>query len=308
MRLSKKDDSMNRLQINRRQFIRTSTVAVAGAALLPRAFAAATKRTATDQVTLGKTGVKLSRLGIGTGSNNGHEQTAAGKEAFIKMIHHAYDSGITYIDTAERYATFTWIGDAIKGLPREKLFIQSKIPTPADDILAAIDTHRKTFNTDYIDSLLVHCQTDEGWTDKWKRAMDGFNEAKEKKWIRAKGVSCHTIGALRTAVASDWVETHLVRINPQGKYMDTARDVWNRNANIDVDPVMEQIKVMHAKGHGVIGMKIFGNGDFKDPADREKSMRFAMSKPEIDAIVIGLKNPAEIDEAIQKLNSILAEG
>jgi 1-deoxyxylulose-5-phosphate synthase len=296
---------MNR--INRRQFIRTSAVAIAGTALLPHALAAATRRTATDQVTLGNTGIKLSRLGIGTGSNNGHEQTAQGKEAFIKMIRHGYDSGITYIDTAERYATFPWIADAIKGLPREKLFIQSKIPTPSDDILAAIDSHRKNFNTDYVDSMLVHCMTDAKWTDTWKRAMDGFNEAKEKKWIRAKGVSCHTIGALRTAVASDWTDTHLVRINPQGKYMDADKSAWGPNASVEVDPVMEQIKSMHAKGHGVIGMKIFGNGDFKDPADREKSIRFAMSKPEINAIVIGMINPAQIDEAIGKINSILAE-
>jgi predicted aldo/keto reductase-like oxidoreductase len=299
---------MNRFQINRRQFIRTSAVAAASAALLPRAFAAtAAKRTAIDQVTLGNTGIKLSRIGIGTGSSNGHEQTAEGKEAFIKMIRHGYDSGITYIDCAERYATFPWIADAIKGLPREKLFIQSKIPTPSDDILAVIDSHRKNFNTDYVDSMLVHCMTDEKWTDTWKRAMDGFNEAKEKKWIRAKGVSCHTIGALRTAVSSDWTETHLVRINPQGKYMDAAKSAWGPNAIAEVDPVMEQIKSMHAKGHGVIGMKIFGNGDFKDPADREKSMRFAMSKPEINAIVIGFINPAQIDEALGKLNSILAE-
>ena len=302
---------MNRLQINRRQFIRNSAVAVAGAAVLsrtlPSAFAAATKRTATDQVTLGKTGIKLSRLGIGTGVNNGHDQTGAGKEAFIKMIRHGYDSGITYLDCAERYATFPWMGEAIKGLPREKLFIQSKIPTPSDDILAVIDSHRKNFNTDYIDSLLVHCMTDEKWTDSWKRAMDGYNEAKEKKWIRAKGVSCHTIGALRTAVASDWPETHLVRINPEGKYMDGAQAAWGPNAVVEVDPVMEQIKTMHAKGHGVIGMKIFGNGDFKDPVEREKSIRFAMSKPEIDAIVIGFTSPEQIDEAIQKMNNVLAE-
>jgi len=298
---------MNRLQINRRQFIRTSAVAVAGAALLPRAFAAATKRTATDQVTLGKTGVKLSRLGIGTGSNNGHEQAGPGKEAFIKMIRHGYDSGLTYIDCAERYATFNWIGDAIKDLPREKLFLQSKVPGQPEDVLAAIDHHRKTFNTDYIDSLLIHCMTDDKWTDNWKRIMDGFNEAKEKKWILAKGVSCHTIGALRSAVASDWTETHLVRINPLGRYMDTEKEVWSPKVTIPVDPVLEQIKTMSAKGHGVIGMKIFGNGDFKDPADREKSLRFAMSKPEINAIVVGMSSPEQIDGTIKMLNGVLAE-
>src|SRR5882672_9412019 len=103
---------MKRQSINRRQFIRASAVAAAGTALLstwsvPSLFAAtAAKRTATDQVTLGNTGIKLSRLGIGTGVNSGHDQVGAGKEAFIKMIHHAYDQGITYIDCAERYETF----------------------------------------------------------------------------------------------------------------------------------------------------------------------------------------------------------
>jgi predicted aldo/keto reductase-like oxidoreductase len=305
---------MKRQKITRRRFIQTSAVAVAGTALLsrwtlPSAFAAATKRTATDQVTLGNTGIKLSRVGIGTGSNNGHDQTRPGKEAFIKMIHHGYDSGITYIDTAERYATFPWIADAIKGLPREKLFIQSKLPGKPEDVLAAIDNHRKTFNTDYVDSLLIHCMQDETWTDGYKRIMDGLTEAKEKKWIRAKGVSCHTLGALTSAVKSDWTETHLVRFNPMGRYMDTPtpKEVWNRNLAVDVDPVLEQIKSMHAKGHGVIAMKIFGNGDFKDPAEREKSLRFVLSKPEVDAFVIGLTSPEQIDEALTKINSILAE-
>lgn len=300
-------------QINRRQFIRTSAAAAAGTALLsgwaiPNALAAATApRTAIDQVTLGSTGIKLSRLGIGTGVNSGHDQVGAGKEAFIKMIRHAYDSGITYIDCAQRYETFPWIGDAIKGLPREKLFIQSKVPDQPTDVLAAIDHHRKTFNTDYIDSLLIHCMTKEGWTDDFKRVMDGFSEAKEKKWIRAKGVSCHTIGALRNAVDSDWTEVHLVRVNPQGRYMDDVKSAWGPDAKADVAPVIEQIKAMHAKGHGVIGMKIFGNGDFKNKDERERSIRFAMAKPEINAVVIGFTSPEQIDDAIRTINMILVE-
>jgi 1-deoxyxylulose-5-phosphate synthase len=303
---------MKRNQLTRRQFIQTSAVALAGTALLSpwsviNSSAAVTKRTATDQVTLGKTGIKLSRLGIGTGVNSGHDQIGAGKDAFVKMVRHAYDSGITYIDTAERYETFPWIGECIKGLPREKLFIQSKVPGQPQDILATIDRHRKNFNTDYIDSLLIHCMTKDGWTDEWKRVMDGFNEAKEKKWIRAKGVSCHTLAALQNAVDSDWTEVHLVRVNPLGRYMDGVKSAWGPDASVDVTPVVDQIKTMHAKGHGVIGMKIFGNGDFKNPDDREKSIRFAMSKPEIDAIVIGFTAPEQIDEAIQRMNRILAE-
>jgi predicted aldo/keto reductase-like oxidoreductase len=305
---------MKQNRVNRRGFLRTSA-ALAGTALLARwpvgdaraATAAAVKRTASDQVTLGNTGVKLSRLGVGTGSSNGWEQVEQGKEAFIKLIRHAYDQGLTYIDTAERYQTFGWIAEAIKGLPREKLFIQSKVPDRPEDVLSVIDKHRKTFDTDYIDSLLIHCMVREGWTDQWKRVMDGFNEAKEKKWIRAKGVSCHTFPALRNATDSEWTEVHLVRVNPQGRFMDTASPRFSGDIKADVNAVMEQVKAMHAKGRGVIGMKIFGNGDFRDPAEREKSMRFAMSCKEIDAVVIGFTTPQQVDEAIERMNRALAE-
>ena len=298
--------------INRRQFIHASA-ALAGAALLSpwglseSCAAADVKRTAVDQVTLGKTGIKLSRLGIGCGSENGAIQTARGKGAFIELIHHAYDRGITYIDTAESYQTFGLIADAIKGLPREKLFIQSKVDGRPDDVLAVIDHHRKTFNTDYVDSLLVHCMTRRVWTDQWKRVMDAFNTAQERKWIRAKGVSCHTLPALRAAVASNWTEVHLVRVNPQGAYTDGEVADWSGEIRHDISPVIQEIKTAHEKGRGVIGMKIFGNGTFIDPADREKSIRFAMACKEIDAVVIGFKTKEEIDEGIERINRALAE-
>ena len=99
----------------------------------------------------------------------------------------------------------------------------------------------------------------------------------------------------------------LVRINPEGKYMDGIKSAWGPAATVDVNPVLEQIKTMHAKGHGVIGMKIYGNGDFKTPEERDKSVRFAMSKPEINAIVVGFTQPGHIDGTIERMNRILAE-
>jgi 1-deoxyxylulose-5-phosphate synthase len=302
---------MKHRALSRRHFIQTSA-ALAGTALLSpwaicNSTAAAAKRTAADQVTLGNTGVKLSRLGIGTGVNNGGDQFILGKEAFIKLIRYAYDQGITYIDCAERYQTFGWIGECIKGLPREKLFIQSKVWGRPEDVMGEIDRHRKIFDTDYIDSLLVHCMTRENWTDEWKRVRDSFDEAKEKKWIRSKGVSCHTLPALRNAVSSDWAQAHLVRVNPQGKHMDISNSTADGNVAGNINPVIEQIKAMKEKGRGVIGMKIFGNGDFRNPDDREKSIRHAMACKEIDAIVIGFTGTKEIDEAIERINRALAE-
>jgi 1-deoxyxylulose-5-phosphate synthase len=293
----------------RRRFIARAAVVTGAAYVAPALLSAvppAGKRTAADQVELGRTGIKLSRLGFGAGSNSGNVQKDLGQETFNRLIRYAYDQGITYIDCAQSYATFEWIGPAIKGLPREKLFLQSKIPGQPKDVLAAIDRHRKVFDTDYIDSMLIHCMVKQGWTDELKGVMDGFAEAKSRKWIRAKGVSCHSLPALRAATASDWTDVHLVRVNPQAVWIDGPEQTWNKSGT-DVTPVVEEIKAMHAKGHGVIGMKLCGNGEFTAAQDREKAARFAMAHPEIHAVVIGFKSTQEIDEAIGRINRALAE-
>jgi predicted aldo/keto reductase-like oxidoreductase len=305
---------MNEISLNRRTFLK-NTLTATGALVLGASGTlvgadSTAKRTAADQVTLGRTGLKLSRLGMGTGSNSGQVQYELGREAFNSLVRYAYDQGITYFDCAQTYRTFDWMAGAIKGLPREKLFIQSKIPGEPEDVLQAIDRHRKVYDSDYIDSMLIHCMVQDGWTDRMKRIMDGFDAAREKGWIRAKGVSCHSLPALRTATATPWAQVHLVRVNPQGRRIDGQEEqVWpDQDPGHDVSPVVTQIKAMRAKGRGVIGMKIIGNGDFVRPEDREKSIRFAMSLPELDAVVIGFKSRTEIDEAIQRMNRALAEG
>ncbi len=300
--------------LNRRTFFKQSAALAGGAVLLPlaapgsRAHAAAIKRTAADQVALGRTGITLSRLGFGTGSNSGKVQRDLGQQTFERLIRYAYDKGITYIDAAQSYQTFEWIGGAIKGLPRERLFIQSKIPGQPEDVLDAIDKHRKAFDTDYIDSMLIHCMVKPGWTDPFKRVMEGFDQAREKKWIRARGVSCHSLPALRTATASDWTDVHLVRLNPQGAAMDTPEETWNARSDAShVPAVVSEIKEMRRRGHGVIGMKLIGDGAFQTPEEREKSIGYVMGSGLCDAVVIGFKSTSEIDEAIERIDRALAQ-
>jgi predicted aldo/keto reductase-like oxidoreductase len=83
--------------------------------------------------------------------------------------------------------------------------------------------------------------------------------------------------------------------------------VWSpTDPGHEVAPVLDELKKMRARGRGVIGMKIIGDGQFVKAEDREKSIRFAMSRPELDAVVIGFKSSDEIDEAIKRMNSALA--
>ena len=301
---------MSHSRITRRHFLE-KTATLAGAALLPpkELFSAPKqKRTAADQVALGKTGLKLSRLGIGTGSNSGKVQRDLGREGFTKLIRHAYDRGITYIDTAEGYHTHEFIRDAIKGLPREKLFIQTKMPGTPEKPLEVLDRYRRELGVDYLDSVLTHYATTNNWHEERRRVLDALEEAREKKIIRARGVSCHGLPALTRATQVKWVDVHLVRINPQGRHIDGPTYEWNANGYETTLPdVTKEIKAMRAQGRGIIGMKLIGNGDFKKPEDREKSIRFAMRCGLLDAVVIGFASPAEIDEAIERIDRALAE-
>jgi predicted aldo/keto reductase-like oxidoreductase len=295
--------------ISRRQFIERAAAIAGGVVLSPLAARAAAKKTAVDIVPLGRTGLKACRLSFGCGTSSGRVQEALGQEGFNRLIRYAYDQGITHFDIAKSYRTHAMLGAAIKGLPREKIFIQTKMGGAPDNPLQEIDSYRKTYGVDYIDSLLVHCTIKPNWEEERKRVMDAMQEAKDKKIILSHGVSCHSLPALKRSVELDWVDIHLVRVNPKGVMMDTPRsDSWNAESNeTHVPPVMEQIKLMREKGRAVIGMKIMGEGRFTSPEDREKSIRFAMQPGLLDCVTIGFKNTAEVDEAIQRINSALAE-
>ncbi len=296
---------MRPTRTTRRGFLAGTAALAAGSAFTPACVTAAGKRTATDTMTLGKTGLKLSRLGMGLGSNGGNVQRNLGQAEFNRLVHYAYDRGIRYFDCAQSYKTFDWLSEAIKDLPRENLFLLSKIGGNPEKPEEIIDRHLKTFKTDYIDCMMLHCAVTPTWPEERSRLMEAIEAAKAKGKIRAKGISCHSLPALRIAAVSEWVEVNLVRVNPQAKHTDSEVQKWNAPGTV-IEPVIEQLKVMKQNNHGVIGMKLVGDGDFKNPDDREKAMRFAMAQPEIDAVVIGFKSPAEIDESIWRMNNALA--
>src|SRR4051794_11413378 len=80
--------------------------------------ASAATRTATDWVTLGKSGVKVTRLAFGTGTMSGRVQRELGQEAFTGLVRHAYDRGVRFFETSESYGDMhRMLGVALKGIP-----------------------------------------------------------------------------------------------------------------------------------------------------------------------------------------------
>lgn len=286
--------------LSRRDFLGASAAALAAGPAIGRAAAeppeAAKIAGGGDLVTLGKTDVQTSLLGLGTGTFSGREQRELGFDGFTRLVRHAFDRGVRYIDTADGYQTHPYVRQAIRGLPREKLFIQSKVRSrdPAA-ARADIERFRKELDTDYIDSLLIHYMTKTGWQTDMRPLMDVLSQAKDKGHVRAVGVSCHGMDPLVEAVLGDWVDVHLVRINPYGVKMDGQPDA-----------VADQIKRMRDKGRGVIGMKIFGESGYKSPDERRKSLQYVLGLGTVQAFTIGFTSTAQIDETLGMIEKTLA--
>jgi aryl-alcohol dehydrogenase-like predicted oxidoreductase len=291
--------------VSRRNFLGQSAAALGGLAvgahLATAATAARKLKTGADQVVLGRTGIKTSLIGIGTGSHGtGHSsnQIKLGHAKFVNLVRYAFDKGITYFDTADQYGSHIYLRDALKGLPRDRLFIQTKTrATTAEMARADIERFREELGVDYVDTLLMHCMTKGSWPTDFRPVMDVLSEAKAKGKVRAVGVSCHGIEPLRAAVNCDWVEVDLARINPVG----------GNKGRMDGTPeeVSTCLKIMHEKGKGILGMKILAEGSLNTQEKQLQSLRFVLGLGCVDAMVIGFESPEQIDQVMQRVETAL---
>jgi 1-deoxyxylulose-5-phosphate synthase len=284
--------------MQRREFLRT--VSAAGTAwffpksilnalaeqTLPRKFAA------TDTVTLGSTGIKTSRLAMGTGTvGSGHHshQTALGVQGLSDLLRNGYDNGLRFFDAADSYGSHPHVAEALKHVPRDKVTVLTKtFSRDAASARADLDRFRRELGVDYLDICLIHCVTEADWTDRYRGVMDVLSEAKQKGIIRAHGSSCHTIEALRAAAKSPWVEVDLARINPVGAYMDS-----------DPATVVGVLKEMKAAGKAVVGMKILGQGTLRNRQD--EAIKFALGQGVLDAFTIGAESKQEQEDLIRRI-------
>ena len=291
---------------SRREFLK-GTLAAGVVASHPRWADAATKRSATDWVTLGNSGVKVTRLAFGTGSWGGKVQRDLGQERFTRLVRHAYDRGIRFFETADAYSEMhEMLAIALRGLPRDSYRLMTKMRVRGDEEpKATIDRFRKELESEYFDILLLHCVRVPDWAAQYERLRDALSEAKDKKVILAHGASCHGLLPLRAFPANtDWLDVALLRINPVGTRMDTLKQTDTDDLG-DVNEVVGHIAQVRAKGTGVIGMKIIGEGLFKTPEERDASIRFVTKLGTVDSVTIGYKSEAEIDEAIARLDTHL---
>jgi aryl-alcohol dehydrogenase-like predicted oxidoreductase len=290
---------------SRRQFLKTTTSAAGALAFSPR-LPAATRPSATDWVTLGKSKVQVTRLAFGTGSFSGQVQRNLGQEGFTKLVRYAYDRGIRFFETAESYGDMhRMLGIALSGLPRESYRIMSKITTRSlGDPQQKFDELRKLANTDYFDIMLLHWQHAASWPADSARWQDGILEAQHRQTILGHGASVHGLPALRQVPSNRWLEVAMIRMNHKGVRMDS-EDYNSDGGPAAVPEVVARVHETRKAGMGVISMKLCGEGTF-NREDRQTAMRFAFRDAGVDSVTVGYKSTAEIDEAIDNLNAALA--
>ena len=288
-------------ELNRRNFIAATAGTATSLAALGKTVHAAVQSPRPPQVPLGNTGITMSRVGQGTGVHGGRRQsnqTRMGFEKLVALMRHAYDRGITFFDLADLYGTHIYFREALRSIPREKITVLSKVwwrydgnpqgwdPKSLKKIATAtLERLRHEVSTDYIDIVLLHCMSTHKWDKELRPYMDALMEAKDKKQIRAVGVSCHDFGAMETAVTCPWVDVVLARINPGGVKMDGTPE--------EVTGVLRRLK---QNGKAVIGMKIFGEGQLA--GRKEECVRFAQNLGLLDAMTIGFEKPEQIDDML----------
>ena len=290
-------------KINRRQFLLAGTAGLAGLSVAGKGMAgniySLANDVVVDKVKLGNTGLTVSRMAMGTGTrgyNRSSNQTRAGMDHFKRMLNHAYERGIRFYDMADFYGSMPFVGESMKGLPRENITLLSKMLTYEDGstmnepVSQLLDRFRKEANTDYFDVILMHCMMQGNWSNTRKHYIDGLAKAKQDGIVKAVGISSHHIDALKEAAESPWVDVILARINPFGKNMDGDPDV--------VTPIL--LKAIQ-NGKGVIGMKIFAEGECVSDQEREESIRFSVTKKHVHCMTMGLETEDQMDDAIERV-------
>ena len=292
----------------RREFLKGGIAAgslLAGSACTCPFHRETAKKTATDWVTLGKSNVQVTRLACGSGSNGGSVQRSIGQAEFTKVIRHAYDRGVRFFESADNYDKMhEMMAEALKGIDRSTYKLMTKMRwNDTKDVHATLDRFRKEMNSDYFDIVLLHCVNSANWPEELKRLEDGLEEAKQKKTILAHGASCHGLNPLRAMPGVDWLDVALVRVNHDGTKMDGPKGEWMEKGHRD--EAVAEIRKIHQSGTGVIGMKLIGNGEFTTPERRDASFRYVMNLGCVDAVTVGFKSTAEVDEAIMRINTHL---
>ena len=224
---------------------------------------------------LGKTGLKISRLGFG-----GIPIQKIDAEGTKALIADLVEAGVNYIDTARGYTVSEeYLGYALEGV-RDRFVLATKSMSRTKDAMAKdIDISLNNLRTDYIDLYQVH---NPGAADLEKvmaegGALEALLEAKSAGKIGHIGITLHSVELFKKALDLDWVETIMFPYN----IVETQGE--------------ELIAKCAEKNIGFICMKPLAGGAIEDA---EIALRFIVSNPAVTVVIPGMAEKKEINQNV----------
>jgi len=297
------------MKLSRRRFIGTAAAGVSAMMLDFRDAEAAPvvagNHDPYEIVHLGKTGIRTTRLCMGTGIRGGNRQcnlTRLGYSEGVKLVREMYERGIRMFDTADLYGTHAIVSDALKMRPRKdytlftKLwFMRGGLPEEErPDAETVVMRYLRELQTEYIDGVQLHCVTSADWNTELSDYMTSLDKLKQKGVIRSHGLSCHSLQAIKTAASEPWVDTIHVRINSYGPKMDDSVE--------NVEPVVRQL---HQNGKGVIAMKVLGEGTLANSDEqKDNSFRYVLHLGAVDVLNIGMDKISDVIDNESKIRKV----
>ncbi len=279
------------------------------------------------RVELGRTGIRVSRLGIGTGTAHpsGHcSQALMAEKELAKLLLFALERGVNFWDTAFQYRTYPHIREALKGVKRSEVVLSTKLTVSREkEALRDFDHSLRAVGTDYFDICLLHGVRTVAQLGQSSGAFDALLRLKEEGKVRAVGLSSHGLGVLRSVLDIPEIDVVWARINLAGINMDQhALGLYNKLASIlwikravafvpkpllalvrpeaesaplsdgNRKAIEETLGLIHAQSKGIVGMKVLAEGQLQN--DARKAVEYARDLPFVDSCVIGMLSKDEI--------------
>lgn len=230
---------------------------------------------------LGKSGLKVSRLCFGTLTMSPLQRDLSPEDG-ARLLIHAYDRGVRFLDTADLYGTYPHIRLALREAPDYIISTKGYVwdePTAA----AALERAFRGVGRDYIDLFMLHEQESLYTLRGHEEALIYLQKQKERGHIGAVGVSTHFAGCVRAATRFPMIDVIHPLINRAGIGIQDG-------TRADME---DAIRAARDMGIGIFAMKPLGGGHLI--SENRAALEYAINSPLLDSVALGMQTIEEID-------------
>ena len=230
---------------------------------------------------LGRSGLTVSHLCYGTLTMSPLQKDLS-PENGARLLIHAYERGVRFLDTADLYATYPHIRLALREAPDYVISTKAycwDAPTAA----AALERAFKGIGRDHVDLFMLHEQESLYTLRGHEEALVYLQKQKERGHIGAVGVSTHFSACVRAATRFPMIDVIHPLINRAGiGIQDGTREDMER-----------AIQSARDFGIGIFAMKPLGGGHLI--SDNRAALQYAIENPLLDSVAMGMQTTQEID-------------